>query len=205
MFRTAHKLSHNRALKRQANNGFTLVELLVVIAIIVALAAIVTTLLNPIELMKRGRDTTRLQDLSSVNSAIATVSGESGTTPQATLCHGITLDTSACSGTSTATGAREVDGTGWVKVDFDGQTTVNFSVLPVDPTNTTGSTGYHYTYCAARAGTGNGYVLVAALEADQNTTGTGPSNKVANDGGTDTTKYEIGTDLDLLGTSGCTY
>lgn len=65
--------------------GFTLVELLVVIAIIGILTAVVILIINPLELMKRGRDSIRMKDLSNLQSAInvslqeATSSGVSWT------------------------------------------------------------------------------------------------------------------------------
>ena len=44
--------------------GFTLIELLVVIAILAVLATAVVLVLNPAELLKQGRDSTRISDLS---------------------------------------------------------------------------------------------------------------------------------------------
>lgn len=51
--------------------GFTLIELLIVIGIIAILATVVILTLNPAELLRQSRDTTRFSDLSTVNSAIA--------------------------------------------------------------------------------------------------------------------------------------
>ena len=50
---------------------FTLIELLVVIAILAVLATAVVVVLNPAELLKQGRDSTRLSDFSAIHSAIA--------------------------------------------------------------------------------------------------------------------------------------
>src|ERR1700730_7356723 len=47
--------------------GFTLIELLVVIAIIAVLAIVVVLTINPVELLKQSRDSTRLSDLSTLN------------------------------------------------------------------------------------------------------------------------------------------
>ena len=51
--------------------GFTLVELLIVIAILAVLSVTVVVVLNPAELLKQARDSTRISDLASINSAIA--------------------------------------------------------------------------------------------------------------------------------------
>lgn len=51
--------------------GFTLVELLIVIAILGVLSASVVLVLNPAELLKQARDSTRVSDLASMNSAIS--------------------------------------------------------------------------------------------------------------------------------------
>lgn len=202
MIKTAQKISlKNRVMRREANNGFTLVELLVVIAIIAVLAAVVVLIINPLELTRRSRDSSRLADLANLQNAVNVTLQESTGLPTAVLCaSGITLP-NACSGNS-AVDARTSSGSGWVKVNVSGSP-VSVSTLPVDPVNTTGSTGYHYLYCAAKAGTGSGYELVANLESQ--TYGNTTTGKGATDGGSDTTKYEVGSDLTILGTAGCAY
>src|SRR3989344_2835396 len=50
--------------------GFTLIELLVVIAILAVLATAVVLVITPAELLKQGRDSTRLSDLAALNSAL---------------------------------------------------------------------------------------------------------------------------------------
>jgi len=49
--------------------GFTLIELLVVVAIIAVLAVAVVLVLNPVQLIKQARDSTRISDLATLNSA----------------------------------------------------------------------------------------------------------------------------------------
>src|SRR3989344_7995871 len=60
-----------RNCNRSCIAGFTLIELLIVIAILVVLSVAVVVILNPAELLRQARDSTRISDLASVNSAIA--------------------------------------------------------------------------------------------------------------------------------------
>lgn len=176
------------------HRGFTLVELLVVIAIIAILAAVVVLIINPLELTKRGRDAARLTDLANLQQAINVAVQEATTSSAAILCKD---GATPCNGSSN-TGTRSSNGTGWVKVDLSAQQSVSVPVLPVDPTN---STTYHYTYCSD----GNAWEINTNLESAQQTTS--PNDKRANDGGNDTALYEVGSNLNLIATSGgsCTY
>jgi len=163
--------------------GFTLVELLVVVAIIGILMAAVVLAINPLEIMKKGRDATRLSDMDSLRKAIDLV-----------LADGGTLAVTAVPGDSSAVGAsRAVDGTGYVTVDV-GQ---YLSILPVDPRN-----GASFTEAAGRTkvgkylyfSDGSTYELNCYLESASNV------SKYATDGGDDAAMYEVGTDpgLDLM-------
>ncbi|MEK7094356.1 MAG: prepilin-type N-terminal cleavage/methylation domain-containing protein [Patescibacteria group bacterium] len=59
--------------------GFTLIELLIVIAIIAVLSVVVVLTLNPAELLRRARDSTRISDMSSLNSALNNYRTDGGT------------------------------------------------------------------------------------------------------------------------------
>lgn len=179
-------------------NGFTLVELLVVIAIIAILAAVVVLIINPLELTRRGRDAARLTDLANLQQAInVAVQEATGSGTASLLCVG-GLSGGACSGEST--GTRTSDGTGWVKVNLSSQKSVSVPTLPIDPVNSTGATGFHYTYCSD----GDAWEINAALESDQYKV---QQKKAENDGGDDTALYEVGSKLSLIMPSGgsCTY
>ena len=52
------------------HKGFTLVEMLVVLGVLAVLATVVVTVLNPIEFMKKARDSRRMVDLQSLNKAL---------------------------------------------------------------------------------------------------------------------------------------
>lgn len=164
--------------------GFTLIELLVVIAIIAVLAAVVVLLINPIEILRRGRDSTRLSDLNNLQTAINAGLQDAGGSAATVLCYNLTPP---CSGNSTDAGAsvRKVNGTGWVKVNFLGQSSVTVPTLPIDPTN---SSTYKYSYYSD----GTNYELDATLESTQQ------SGKMTTDGGDNNAIYEIGSSLILL-------
>ncbi len=156
--------------------GFTLIELLVVIAILGVLATAVVLVLNPAELLKQGRDSTRLSDLAALNSAIGIFRadqydvniGTASTTyisiPDASsLCSDLSLPTPPagwtyhCDSTSTYT---KVDGGGWIPIDFSKISSGSpLSKLPVDPMNTVAN-GLYYLY----ATNGNGWELGAIPE-----------------------------------------
>jgi len=182
-------------LKKSAH-GFTLVELLVVIAIIAILAAVVVLIVNPLELTKRGRDSARLSDLANLQQAInVTIQESTGTS---LLCDGV-ASPATCTGTSAPVVAgttRNVDGTGWVKVNLTGSA-VSIPTLPIDPTNSTGGTGFHYTYCADQSLATPTWKVETALESAQQ------SPKMAADGGNSTTLYEVGNAN--LATFACSY
>lgn len=56
--------------KQEQLKGFTLLELLIVIAILSILAMALILVLNPAETMKKGRDTARMTDLSTLKTAL---------------------------------------------------------------------------------------------------------------------------------------
>jgi prepilin-type N-terminal cleavage/methylation domain-containing protein len=64
-----HKSIHNKM--QNKIKGFTLIELLIVIAIIAILAVAVILTLNPAELLRQSRDSTRVSDMATLKSAIA--------------------------------------------------------------------------------------------------------------------------------------
>lgn len=180
--------------------GFTLIELLIVIGILGVLAAAVVVVLNPAELLAQARDSSRLQDLSSINAALAFY-GSAAATPTfgETAYHSqATTTADSCGGTASVAGLasttyRDVDGTGWVDVDFTELTGGSpLSVLPIDPTNNT-----TYYYCYDANNTAKTWELNAVLESTKFAT---TEDLDGEDGGNSATTYELGTEpgLDLF-------
>ena len=162
--------------------GFTLVELLVVVAILGILMAAVVLAINPVEMMKKSRDSTRLSDMVSLRQAI-----------DFAVADGAELTATVADGDSTV-GTRVTTGAGWVNVDVSKY----LSVLPVDPKN-----GLPFTDALENpilegkylyASDGSAYELNCYLESADNL------SKYSNDGGDTDTIYEVGTDpgLDLM-------
>ncbi|OGZ54738.1 MAG: hypothetical protein A3B25_01620 [Candidatus Ryanbacteria bacterium RIFCSPLOWO2_01_FULL_48_26] len=197
----------------EERGGFTLIELLVAIAVIAVLAVAVALTLNPAELLRQARDSTRISDISTLNSAMGiynadvsnTYVGQSqtvyvslpdyqATTTQGTDCASIGLPALPLNWSyhcAAFSSLRNTDGTGWVPVDF---TEMSFqspiSVLPIDPKNTS-SSGLYYTYQKGS------WEFTAAMESARFGAG-GKSDIVSADGGKFSDLYETGTDLTLL-------
>ena len=183
------------------HKGFTLVELLIVIAILAVLAVTVVVVLNPAELLRQARDSTRISDLAAINSAVSLwltdVSTSTWPASGATCTSGTTQPaTGAC----TTNAVTAVDGTGWVRnIDLSAISIGSpLARLPLDPVNNSASTacpaavpGCFYVF--KTAGTFGKYKLFANMESTKYT----PVGTNAKDGGTVNDWYEVGTDMSL--------
>jgi len=188
-------------------SSFTLIELLVVLALVAILSVVVVMTLNPAELLKQARDSNRLSDLATINTALNLFSTDvtSGFMGTSTVVYvSLPSTTSTCSNLGlptlptgytyncvTSQNLRNTDGTGWIPVNFNRISSNSpISQLPIDPTNTT-STRLYYTYTP-----GGSWELNATVEASKNKLG-GSNDLVSKDGGSATSLYEIGTNLSL--------
>lgn len=200
-FEKKREQSHNFKFKI-LNSGFTLLELIIVLGIVGVLSMVVVTVIKPAEILKQSRDNRRLTDLKSVESAIilkifndanafyGTSSRVYVSVPDSSSnCSNLSLPslpegwTYAC---STESNYRNIDGTGWLPVDFRG-TAATFSSLPVDPLNNN-STRRYYSYAA-----NNSYFhIYTPLESEKY------SPLTEKDGGSCPDKYERGNSLSIL-------
>ncbi len=182
---------------KRRTHGFTLVELLVVIAIIAILAAVVILIINPLELTRRGRDSNRITDMTSLRDAINVAVQEATNSGAAVLC--ANTGTYPCNGNS-VTDSRAVTGLGWVRVNLSASAqAVSIPTLPRDPVNSSGAAGYHYAYCANN----DTWEINTRFESQKYRV---TDDIDGNDGGDDLNLYENGSAFGLIGfVSGCTY
>lgn len=188
---------------RNKTTGFTLIELLIVIGIIVILSVVVVLTLNPAQLLAQSRDSRRVSDLSTLQSALslylADVSSPSlGSSTQRCYAHGSSsmLSATTCSGrfaagTNTTSSVLTPTGSGWIPVDLT-QISAGAPVsnLPTDPVN---NATYYMAYSAVQS------ALTFEMNADMESTkyNSGSGNLEATDGGSSSTLYEVGTDSGL--------
>jgi len=190
--------------------GFTLIELLVVIAIVAVLAVTVILTLNPAQLLKQARDSTRISDITVLNKALAVYQAEAkspGMGTADTVYVSIPSASPTCAGLGlpalpsgwsyackAAANLRKTDGTGWIPVNLGSISSgTPLAALPVDPANAT-STGLYYLYTVS----GNGrFALTAGIESAKFL-----SSAAGRDGGIDPTRFESGTNPAALATLG---
>jgi len=193
--------------------GFTIIELLVVVAIVSIIAIVVVLTLNPPDLFRQARDTSRISDMGTLNKAISLYYQDAMSSPSTMFmgtssiiyisvpdptagvggnqCQGLGLPaaptgyTYQCAASSTY---MKTNGTGWIPINFGSYVAGSvISKLPVDPTNTT-STNFYYTYVTDGIG---GFKVAAFLESLKD------APQMAKDGGNDPALYEKGSNLAL--------
>ena len=197
--------------------GFTLIELLIVIAILAILATTVVLVLNPAQILAETRDGQRLNDLSTLQSAISLYLANSsnpimsyrGSCSTQCFTHNAGVSNAGCAGlgaarhsatinggatkdaTASSTTSRSTDGLGWLPVKFsDISGGAPFSLEPVDPTN---SSTYFYSYACAQSG--KTFELDAEMESSRyQSGGSGDVESNTKDGGDVNTAYEVGND-----------
>ena len=187
----------------KSEKGFTLIELLVVLALVAILSVVVILTLNPAELLKQARDSNRTSDLSTLKSAISLYMADVNTPTIGTsgLCYVSASAASAVANcgvfgsstltvTSTNAGVRNVNGTGWLPVNFSSISSgAPIGQLPVDPVN---NLTYYYAYGVT--GTNQLFEIDAKMESTKYGPG-GGADIVSTDGGSNSGWFETGTSL----------
>jgi prepilin-type N-terminal cleavage/methylation domain-containing protein len=148
--------------------GFTLIELLVVIAIIAILSIVVVLTLNPSDMLRSARDSTRLSDMATLQSAInvwiadVSTGGGSLNFGSSTLTYLSLVDPTATTSAGSNCAAlgfpagyfhctgpnfyKNTDGTGWMPINLKTSGLgSSLGSLPIDPTNNA-SSGLYYSY-----------------------------------------------------------
>ncbi|MEW5805435.1 MAG: LamG-like jellyroll fold domain-containing protein [Patescibacteria group bacterium] len=190
------------SLRVRSVQSFTLLELLIVIGILAVLASVSFIALNPVEQLRKARDSQRLADLRSLNNSLAiyesqTLNPVMGSSTKIYLslpdtsssCASYSLPP-APSGYSyacvTETNLRKTNGSGWVPVNLAGlEIGSPLAKLPVDPTN---NSQYYYTYT-----TGGSFMLTGLMESTNNKV----ADQAINDGGRMPGVFELGSNLNL--------
>ncbi len=162
---------------RQTSKGFTLIELVVVIAIIIITATVVFFAVNPVEIQRKTRDNTRIENLQVIAKAIAMALADSS--------YAARLSATGPQAISSTNNSRNSDGTGWVRgMDISKY----LPTLMVDPRD--GQTArdaknnavvFQYTYSSD----GRAYKLTSYLESSAN------AGRYDQDGGSSSAKYEV--------------
>ena len=187
----------------KSNKGFTLVELLIVIGILATLATAVVVVINPVEILRQGRDSTRMREIGAIHGALSMFQVDRPTVSMGfanTIYISIPDTSSTCTNLSlptpptgwsyrcvTTANLRRIDGYGWIPVDlttiFQGSP---LSHLPIDPINIVASNNF-YAYVTD----GRTWTLVSLIESERYI----PS--AIRDGGTDYARFEAGSNLAL--------
>lgn len=169
---------------KSTNKGFTLIELLVVIGVIIILTGVLIVAIDPVAIMRKGRDARRLDELDTLNKAIALglAEGEISLVDTDSLC--------GVEGCNMTDDGDALDGSGYVRYSITpGDPEIGLEKyiprLPIDPLNT-GSNVFIFS------SDGNQYELNVVLESTDN------AAKMSTDGGSEEAVYEIGTNLNIL-------
>jgi hypothetical protein len=150
------------------------------ITIIVVLVIIIVIIVNPKKILEKSRDSTRLADITSLESAINLYLADNRDFK--VLTDGQVYDSTTLS--------RKIDGTGWIPLNFTNITSgTPLSILPIDPINDKVQ-GFYYRFGVNPLA--KTYELDCAFESADNIA------KQSSDGGNNNSRYEAGTDLTIL-------
>lgn len=153
--------------------GFTLFEMVLALSVFAIMTSLIILYVNPEEKRKIARDNLRISDAMLIDRLINEYRLDNGSYPDV-----VTLLRDS---RTLPTGGISIDNStsGWIDADFSKYN----SRLPIDPIN---SVDYFYSYYHSVTG----YELNVILEQQ--------TELMAEDGGNDPNRYEIGNDLSLI-------
>jgi prepilin-type N-terminal cleavage/methylation domain-containing protein len=188
-------------MERSNKKGFTIFEILIVIFLIGILSAILFFAFNSLDVIKRARDSKRINDLQALNSAIQILINQNPDVflGEENIIYLSLPDTSSnCSSYLSklpplyspfsyrcvnSNDFRKINGQGWLPLNFS-NLLLGISSLPIDPLN---NSDYFYAYTKK----GNKYKITARMESENF------ALMMVNDGGIEPLLYEIGSDLKI--------
>ncbi len=186
------------------NKSLTLIEIIIALTIMAILVTIIIVFLKPSLIFAKARDTQRFQDIKNINDSIDVFNGDdpSANFGSPDIAYISLPDSSAtCSSWTSSLPSlptgwsyqcapqatfQNVNGTGWIPINFSSDPMENISSLPVDPTN---KPPYFYTYVTDPQWEVSAYMEVA--------TDRGPNSIAGKDGGSSYSSYEQGSSLTL--------
>ena len=161
--------------------------------------------INPAEILKRARDTKRINDLSNLHELIQLANSEG--LLNSTICNGTNIYISLPSSIDLSNinnlpsgfswvqvseaDLRKSDSTGWIPINVSDISGFSMPTLPVDPQNTLNDNLYYTFYCNPQ----QEYILTSYMESKTFGPKGNETSKTNKDGGPDPYLYEVGSNL----------
>ena len=164
--------------------GFTFGEIFILIVIIIIVLAVVVVALNPGKILAKSRDSRRYADVTTLATAVNLYLADGKVFDGTALIGGQEYKSTA----QDKAAAGENNGTGWAKIDLTKISSgTPLAKLPIDPINND-----TYFYAIGFNVKENTYEINCAFEDKDNV----PKQSI--DGGNNTGRYEVGTNLEIL-------
>ena len=165
-----------------------------VIPIILILVSSIILVMNPVELLKKARDSQRLSDVNALRTAISYYVTESskpvlGSAKYYYVSNNVNPGITCAGRIAKVSGSQATDGNGWIPIDFTSMTDLPLEALPSDPI--AGDKNF-YVYLVDP--TTNQFELITNMESSYYSKG-GRGDVESTDGGLFPDLYEVGTEF----------